>query len=495
MAAGLGAAHATVQISDDPTKHMKCTGGICSPTASHANLNAGDLLAMLAQSDVTVKATAAAPDIGVLAALTWTSTYRLTLDAYESIHIRAPIVVEGTSGMTLTTNDGGTRGDYTFNANTAGSISFWDLGSSLVINGKTFTLVGDIQTLASDIAADSSGSFALANSYDASADGTYRSSPIYQFAGTFEGLGNAISNLKIVSGARHAWVGLFGVLLPGGAIRDINLAHADVAAPARDDSTGALVGGNMGAITAANVSGRVTGRSNRPGYFQLVGGLAAVNGGTIMRSSSSAAVTGKGNSIYVGGLVGGNQGDIVQSRATGPVTGGFYAGGLVAVHSGGTISQCYATGNVLTDVPNMGAAAGGLIGLSESASANAIQDSYSEGTVTTHNASDDVGGLVGVLDGSSPNVSQTFATGGVAGPGLSGGYGGQNNGGQFVSSYWNTTTSGKSNAFGRGPDNGVSGLTDDDMKSGLPEGFDPAIWAQKAIINSGWPYLIANPPQ
>jgi hypothetical protein len=32
------------------------------------------------------------------------------------------------------------------------------------------------------------------------------------------------------------------------------------------------------------------------------------------------------------------------------------------------------------------------------------------------------------------------------------------------------------------------------MKSGLPDGFDPAIWASDPNINGGYPYLIANPP-
>jgi hypothetical protein len=33
------------------------------------------------------------------------------------------------------------------------------------------------------------------------------------------------------------------------------------------------------------------------------------------------------------------------------------------------------------------------------------------------------------------------------------------------------------------------------LRSGLPSGFDPAIWNEQSGINNGFPYLIANPPQ
>jgi hypothetical protein len=40
----------------------------------------------------------------------------------------------------------------------------------------------------------------------------------------------------------------------------------------------------------------------------------------------------------------------------------------------------------------------------------------------------------------------------------------------------------------------VTGLTSQQLKSGLPAGFDPCIWAEDKKINNGFPYLIANPP-
>jgi hypothetical protein len=53
-------------------------------------------------------------------------------------------------------------------------------------------------------------------------------------------------------------------------------------------------------------------------------------------------------------------------------------------------------------------------------------------------------------------------------------------------------------AQGRGCGNGdclgTTGLRDRELKSGLPVGFDPAIWGQNPNINNGYPYLLANPP-
>jgi hypothetical protein len=42
---------------------------------------------------------------------------------------------------------------------------------------------------------------------------------------------------------------------------------------------------------------------------------------------------------------------------------------------------------------------------------------------------------------------------------------------------------------------GVTGLTTEQLQSGLPEGFDPSIWGESADINGGLPYLLANPPK
>jgi hypothetical protein len=71
--------------------------------------------------------------------------------------------------------------------------------------------------------------------------------------------------------------------------------------------------------------------------------------------------------------------------------------------------------------------------------------------------------------------------------------------GDLSSTYWDLDTSGVSDP-GQGAGNvpndaGITGLTDTQLKSGLPDGFDPKVWGSNPKINNGYPYLFANPPQ
>src|SRR3954454_9223241 len=128
-----GAARADVAISKKATANMSCSAGVCSPTAKNAVLNTGDLTNMLASGDVTVESGNLAQDIEINAALSWTSAHRLTLDSCHSIAFNKPVVVAGTGALTITTDGGGSGGDFRFFG--AGHVEFWDTTSSLVING------------------------------------------------------------------------------------------------------------------------------------------------------------------------------------------------------------------------------------------------------------------------------------------------------------------------------------------------------------------------
>ena len=199
------AARADLAISNKPTQNMSCDNGVCTATAKKAVLNVGELQTMLATGDVLVKTGSTANDINSNQPLTWATTSRLTLDAQQSVVVNKPMTVTGTGALSITTNDGGIDGQFTIGHK--GSVQFWDLASSLIIDGQSYTLVGDIKTLAADITANASGSYALAKPYDVSVDGKYRSPPIgTQLDGTFEGLGNAISRLTV--SAKGASAGL-----------------------------------------------------------------------------------------------------------------------------------------------------------------------------------------------------------------------------------------------------------------------------------------------
>jgi hypothetical protein len=189
------AARADVEISSKATSNMSCDAGVCTATAQKAVLNVGDLATMLASGDVTVKTGSLAKDIDIDQALQWTSTARLTLDVQRSLIVKKPVTIAGSGALTITPNDGGSGGDLLFE--NKGSVTFWDTSSSLIINGQSFTLVKDIATLAADIAANPSGFYALANSYDAKHVKFDKVPVPTPFAGIFEGLGQTISHLKI----------------------------------------------------------------------------------------------------------------------------------------------------------------------------------------------------------------------------------------------------------------------------------------------------------
>src|SRR5581483_6762914 len=215
------AARADVVISKKATANMSCSAGVCSPTAKKAVLNATDLANMLATGDVTLKTGSGATNIVVKDGFSWTSTSRLTLDAMQSVEFDKPVSVAGSGAVTIATNDGGSGGDLLFGDKA--NLTFWDMSSSLVINGNSYTLVGNIKTLAAGIAANPSGFYALANDYDASVDGVYSSSPVASgFSGTFDGLGNAFSSLSMAANGKGLY-GLFLAVLTAGIVRDVGV--------------------------------------------------------------------------------------------------------------------------------------------------------------------------------------------------------------------------------------------------------------------------------
>ena len=145
-------------------------------------------------------------------------------------------------------------------------------------------------------------------------------------------------------------------------------------------------------------------------------------GGSISACYATGDVTG-GDNAYVGGLVGeNNNGSLISAcYATGDVTGGehAYVGGLVGESNVSTISACYATGNARG---GDNAYAGGLVGFNY----GWIVACYATGNVEVTNYTS-VGGLVGFNYGW---ISACYATGDArGGDDVSvGGLAGRNNG-------------------------------------------------------------------
>jgi len=514
-------AFAALVVSKGATSNVSCASGVCTATAADAVLNVRDLKHLLDASDLRVESGSAAADIVFDAKMAWTKPHRLTLDAFRSIAFNLALVSEGTGGVTLTTNDGGSGGELAFAQK--GKVTFWDKSSSLVIDGDAYTLAGDIASLAAGIAANPNGSFALMNFYDASADGAYKSNPVpTAFGGKFEGLGHTISGLTLDPVGSFRW-GFFDTIATGGVVRDLTFEDARMNTKAKNDvysgllaaisegtvshvnaavaivakggiESGGLVGWNQGTVSWCAVSGNLQGS----GSGSAVGGVVSVNAGTIVHSHSAAVVQG----AYAGGLVSFNEGSIAFSYATGAAGEGGgsevddpFAGGLVARNEG-TIDQSFATGAVT------GGSGGHLAHHGHPVTVYAagitvlnygtITNTYATGAVTVGSKAFSGGFTIGSQDPGA--IISSYSTGTVVRNGRGGRDGFSHGSPNGTNDYWDIDTSGA--ASGCSYDcSGVTGLTTAQFQSGLPAGFDPAVWGESPSINNGYPYLLANPPQ
>ena len=482
LALAAAPSHAAVIISSAATQNMSCSGGVCAPTATSAILNAGDLENLLASGNTTVTTTGTgvqANNIAVRAGVSWSNGSVLTLDAHRSIAVRSPVSVTGVAGMTLVTGDGGGRGSLSFGDR--GKIDFQNLSSALAINGTRYRLENDLKRLAYDIAAHPGRAYALVTDYDARGDGVYPDSPIAsQFVGSFTGLGNSIVNLIVVNDSDEAHVGLFATLKRHGTISNIGLRNVIIEERNLNCYVGGIAGTSAGLIEHSFVSGSIKG-----GESCITGGVVGVNLGAIVDDHSAGLARGVVN--QVGGLVGSNQGTISNSWSSDRVIAGSDfgdAGGLVGANFGGRVETSFSTGQVIAR--NAVIDAGGLVGDNTGTVANC----FALGSVVRNGSV--VGGFVGLND-TNGQINTSYSTGMVpAGSGV-GGFAGSEKG-TAGHDYWDTTTSGTDIGVGSGSSSGIMGLTTAQFQSGLPSGFDPAVWAESSNINGGLPYLLANPP-
>jgi hypothetical protein len=462
------ACEASVTISTKATQNITCSAGICSPTAKQAVLNVSDLTNMLASGDVKIITGAGAVTITVESPFSWTSTSRLTLDAIYNVSFRAPVTVAGTGAVTITTNDGGSGGDLFFFP--GAKLDFWDTRSSLVINGASYVLANDITSLAANA---HKGVVALANDYDATKDHFHDFLPIHHLRGTLEGLGHIIGNLSIEI-LHSNCAGFIGN--SNGTVRDIALTKVVIDATGPDVGvTGAFAGCNEGVLKNISATGTVNAHD-----LCEAAGLVGYNysSGTISGSHADVSVYAESctwDTTYVGGLVGYSKGIILSSYAEGNIIGGSVAGGLAGYCYG--CDQTFATGSV------DGSTAGGLVGI-----AGNVSNSYSSGMAT--------GATVGGFAAKGCCITSSYSLGSAGGyQGYSGGFIGRpDSPSQLESNYWDEDTSQTQIGCGDGDCSGVTGLSDAQLKAGLPAGFDPAIWGRKKSINNGYPYLLANPP-
>ena len=179
------------------------------------------------------------------------------------------------------------------------------------------------------------------------------------YKGTFDGGGHTITGLTFTTNDEYA--GLFGWLNRAGTVKNVVMEGVQITShQIYGGSIGGVVGYSWGTIENCSVSGSVSGTN-------CVGGVVgSQKAGSIIGCSSSAIVKG---TRYVGGVAGEKWGTITACYATGDVTleidsqRDLSGGGVVGLNGGSTVLACYATGNVNSKGSNTGNVhIGGLFG-------------------------------------------------------------------------------------------------------------------------------------
>ncbi|WP_027030776.1 MBG domain-containing protein [Mesorhizobium loti] len=485
------------------------SGGTYTASGNNSILRVSTLQSALANANVTVTTGTAGSqtgDITVANAVTWSSGNSLTLSANRNIAVNASLTSSGGGAINLRADSSGTgTGTVSFassaiKASTSGVVSIYynptvnpagsvanatsytnpiENYSGNIAGGGTLNAAMLVNTLNDlrNIKNNSGANFALGRSIDATG-AVFTSAVVDTLNGTFDGLGNTISNLAITSPDSN--VGLFGDIAGSAIVRNLKLTNVAIlgtSGSANSATIGGLAGSNEGTVSAVTVSGSVRTVAD---YYRSVGGLIGFSSGTISGAISTAAVQ-AGYTDNTGGLVGALfAGSIAGSSASGSVSigGQSSGGGLVGEATfGASITGSFATGTVTAGNASK---AGGLAGNLDSAS---IATSYSSSTVygdgstqagglvgstrgtasigTSYatgavNASQGyIGGLVGASLDATTTVTNSYATGTLTGatPGGIVGY----NSGSIASSYFDLDTTGATAAAGWGPNTATGG--------------------------------------
>ena len=178
------------------------------------------------------------------------------------------------------------------------------------------------------------------------------------YKGTFDGGGHTITGLAVTT--NDQFVGLFGYLNRAGTVKNVVMEGIQITSNHMFGCTGGVVGYSWGTIENCSVSGSVSGTD-------CVGGVVgSQKAGSIIGCCTSATVKG---THYVGGVAGEKWGTMTACYATGNVTleiasqKNLSGGGVVGLNGGSRVLACYATGNVTSTGSSTGNVhIGGLFG-------------------------------------------------------------------------------------------------------------------------------------
>ena len=482
---------------------VAASGGDMTGAAVGTALAGGNFTIQSAQG-----ATSGNGDIFVNDNVTWTSGNALTLSADRNISINTTVDASGGSGGKLVLQYGqgavasGNTSSYSILPSVkinlqAGQNFDTKLGSNgSTVNWTVITALGtetdaitagstnSLQGLAysSNSFSNITGNYVLGADIDASATASWNNnkgfkpignesaSTLKAFAGKFDGLGHNIDNLTAYNGGGRD-AGLFGRTWSNTSISNLSLSNVAISNTVTDLSSanyaGALVGNNAGSkinnvrVTSGTVS--LTLQSALPvGQWASAGGMVGqLSGADILNSSSAANVSvnaSTSNVVSAGGFVGrALRRNISNSYSTGSVTlngGANYVaqmgeytavGGFVGISGGSTFQNSYATGTVGGTTTG---AAGGFLGFGfYSAGATTLNRVFVANSITASSATN-IGGLVGLAGSYAPSPNSDVAV---------------------TNSFWDTTTSGQTIAYGSGGSTfvGATGKTTADMQAAI----------------------------
>ena len=264
-------------------------------------------------------------------------------------------VATGTTFITCTFNNGKTfvykmknatdwqaGGEYTYTVSLAAAK---DLGYTIESNGSyTVTSADGLMNIAKLV---NGGKSDINITLDKNIDLTGKDwTPIgtnydNSYKGTFDGGGHTITGLTVTTYDKYA--GLFGWLNSAGTVKNVVMEGVQITNNHSSGFAGGVVGNSWGTIENCSVSGSVNGEV-------YVGGVVGKQtSGSMTGCSSSATVKG---TVNVGGVAGESWGSMTACYATGNVTLEIYpgkdisGGGVVGFKGGNSVLACYATGNV-----------------------------------------------------------------------------------------------------------------------------------------------------
>lgn len=215
--------------------------------------------------------------------------------------------------------------------------------------------------------------------------GTKINSKERPFNGSFEGNNHSILNLNVNKETDGA--GLFGFTGSNSTIRNLTISSGKIELVGTYKYYAAgIAGSNQGKIENCVNHASVSG-------CNYTAGIAGNSRGDLINCSNTGMIMGMENTA---GIAGGNNANTSFCHNTGNIVGSEYTGGLVGVCDGGSIKDCYNTGNVIMttcprDYSKVGGVCGYLTGMMERC--------YNTGTVMVNSENDKVrhysGGLLG----------------------------------------------------------------------------------------------------